>query len=109
MPGINSTQTYSGSAAQRVLMDIRLNFGITSSFTMTSNKLYMVPYLLSTDCIATGIALRVVTGATGKLIRVGLYKFDNTSSPALLVDETSALSVATTGVNLQVVLQQTIN
>lgn len=100
MPGINSTQTYSGSAAQRVLMDIRLNFGITSSFTMTANQLYMVPYLLSTDCIATGIALRVVTGATGKLIRVGLYKFDNTSSPALLVDETSALSVATTGVNL---------
>ena len=43
MPGINSTQTYSGSAVQRVLMDIRLNFGTTSGFTMTANKLYMVP------------------------------------------------------------------
>lgn len=100
MPGINSTQTYSGVAAQRVLMDTRLNFGITSSFTMTANQLYMVPFLLSTDCVATGIALRVVTGAAGKLIRVGLYRYGNNASPSLLVDETSDLSVATNGVNL---------
>ena len=100
MPGINSVQTYSGSAAQRVLMDARLNFGSTGSVTLAANQLYMQPYYLSTECIATGIAMRVVTGVAGKLLRAGLYRLNNNCSPAVLVDETAALSVATTGVNL---------
>lgn len=100
MPGINSTQTYSGVAAQRVLMDARLNFSATGSITLAANQLYMQPFYLSTECVATGIALRIVTGVSAKLLRAGLYKLDNNSSPKTLVDETAALSVATSGVNL---------
>lgn len=99
MPGISATQTYSGSPAQRVLMDTRLNFGSTGSVTLAANTLYMVPFYLATDCVATGIAARVVTGVAGKSMRAGLYRLDANASPAVLVDETGSISVATSGVN----------
>jgi len=99
MPGINATQTYSGSAAQRVLMDSRLNFGSTGNVTLSANALYMVPFYLATECVATGIAARIVSGVAGKSMRAGLYRLDANASPALLVDETGSISVATSGVN----------
>ena len=99
MPGINATQTYSGSPAQRVLMDARLNFGSTGSITLSANTLYMVPFYLATECVATGVAARVVTGVAGKSMRAGLYRLDTNASPAVLVDETGSISAATSGVN----------
>lgn len=100
-PNINTVITSSGNTPQRLVMDSRFNTNSASStgLTMAANTLYMVPFYLSVDCIATGIALRIGTGAAGKSIIAGIYRLDYRGYPAKVLGQTASTAAATSGVN----------
>jgi len=101
IPNINTVITTSGATPQRLVMDTRINTNSASStgLTMAANTLYLVPFYLSVDCIATGIALRIGTGAAGKSIIAGLYQLDYRGYPAKVLGQTASTAAATSGVN----------
>lgn len=101
IPNVNTVITTSGNAPQRLVMDSRINTNSASStgLTMAANTLYMLPFYLSVDCIATGIALRIGTGAAGKSIIAGLYQLDYRGYPAKVLGQTASTAAATSGVN----------
>lgn len=100
-PNINTVITTSGNTPQRLVMDSRINTNSASStgFTMVANMLYLVPFYLSVDCIATGISLRIGTGAAGKSIIAGLYQLNHQGYPGKLLGQTASTAAATSGVN----------
>lgn len=102
IPNINSVNTFGGFAIQRKVLDTRLNLNSVAStgFTVTANRLYLVPFYLAFDCIATGITLRVGTGVAGTNIRAGLYSLDHRGFPTF-IDESGPTSSATSNVNLE--------
>lgn len=101
IPNINTVITNSGNAPQRLVMDSRINTNSASStgLTMAANTLYMAPFYCAIDCIATGIALRIGTGAAGKSIIAGLYQLDHRGYPAKVLGQTASTAAATSGVN----------
>lgn len=100
-PNVNTVITASGNAPQRLVMDSRINTNSASStgFTMAANTLYLVPLFNAFQCVASGIALRIGTGAAGKSIIAGLYRLDHRGYPAKLIGETASTAAATSGVN----------
>lgn len=100
-PNINSVIATYGATPQRLVLDTRPNMSAASStgLTMIANILYMVPFKLDFDVIATGIVLRVGTGAVGKSIIAGLYQLDHRGYPAKVLGQSAATAAATSGVN----------
>lgn len=100
-PNINTANTFGGSALQRVVLDTRFNLNSTTStgLTLVADRLYLVPFYLGFDCIATGITLRIGTGVAAKSLRAGIYQLDHLGCAADLIGETSATACATSGVN----------
>lgn len=101
IPNINTVITTGGATPQRLVMDSRINTNSASStgFTMAANTLYLVHFYLSVDCIATGIALRIGTGVSGKSIIAGIYQLDYRGHPAKVLGQTASTAAATSGVN----------
>lgn len=101
IPNVNTVITTSGATPQRLVMDTRVNMHTASSagLTMIANMLYLTPFKLDFDVIATGIALRIGTGSSGKSIIAGLYQLDHRGYPAKLLGQTASTAAATSGVN----------
>lgn len=100
-PNVNTVITSGGNAPQRLVMDSRINTNSASStgLTMLANNLYLVPFFNAFQCVASGIALRIGTGVSGKSIIAGLYRLDHRGYPAKLIGETASTAAATSGVN----------
>ncbi len=100
-PNINTVITSSGATPQRIIQDTRMNMNSASStgFTVAANNLYLVPFYCAFDCIATGVAMRIGTGAAGKSVIAGLYRIDSRGYPSKLLGQTASTACATSGVN----------
>jgi hypothetical protein len=70
---------------------------MVSSFTMAANTLYFTPFRLEYGGELTGIGIGIITAASGKSIRFGIYAADSFGKPGVLLAETSALSVGVAG------------
>lgn len=101
-PNISTTKTYAGSAAQRLIVDSRINWASVSGtgMTLTADRLYLVPFQVSVVCEATGVMLYIGTGVAGKSVRAGLYNIGHDGSEGVLLGETGAVSCATSGVSV---------
>ncbi len=100
-PNINTVITSSGATPQRIIQDTRMNMNSASStgLTVAANTLYLAPFYCSFDCIATGVAMRIGTGAGGKFMIAGLYRIDSRGYPSKLLGQTASTACATSGVN----------
>lgn len=65
-----------------------------------ANKIYFEPFFLVAAATADGLGARVGTGVASTSIRLGIYECGSNGHPGALLRETSALSAATSGVDV---------
>ena len=75
------------------------NYVASGTFTTTANRLYVAPF--SGFINADAMVMEVTSGATGGTgARMGIYACDSGGAPGVLIEEVSAVSMATTGVKV---------
>ena len=66
--------------------------GTSDSFVATANTMYLMPFLVDKAHTFTGITVNITSaGATGSVVRLGIYADDGTGIPGVLVLDTGTI------------------
>lgn len=98
---ISPAATDSTIASPRYLMGAQWSGNPGASITCTANTMYLVPFRLDIAVVCSGVSAKINTAATTgalKNMRAALYSVDKNGHPGNLIAESSATSVASTGV-----------
>ncbi|MFA7287681.1 MAG: hypothetical protein WC055_02275 [Melioribacteraceae bacterium] len=68
-----------------------------STASFAANQVYVTPYLICSPHTVLQIRVPVTTGVAGQSIRMGLYSADVNGYPDALIEQSGAISVATSG------------
>jgi hypothetical protein len=83
-----------------VSQHVTVNNASSAAVTLVANRLYVVPFLLTSVIELASLIARVGTGVAATNIRLGLYRCGRDGFPSELIAETAALASTTSGVDI---------
>lgn len=92
LPGMMS------AATEKWLTNGMLQTGTGNAFTLSTSKIYVIPYLVQTPARITGMAIKCTTQAASSTVRCGIYRAKSDLSPGDLIDQTGDMDTSTTGI-----------